>query len=127
MSQRLKSRSFIWPGVLMLVAIVAMFGLALWHLPVPASALQIRPARTGTSLPDGFYVYQSLSQRGIHIKSITPLNDGLVVQLDSSSERKLAEEALQDILPPGFMIQYYEQPTAKAWIHKLDRDRLKFG
>ena len=127
MSQRLKSRSFIWPGMLMLIAIVAMFALALSHLPVPASALQIRPARTGTSLPDGFYVYQSLSQRGIHIKSITPLNDGLVVQLDSSSQRELAEEALQDIFPPGFMIQYCEPPHAKEWLHKLERDSLKFG
>lgn len=127
MSRRFLKRSFIWPVVLMLLATAAMLGLAVSRLPAPASALQIRPARAGVALPDGFYVYQGLSQRGIHIKSITPLNDGLVVQLDSASQRKMAETVLQDILPAGFVIQYCEPPHAKAWVAKLDRDRLKFG
>ena len=127
MNRRLLQRSFIWPVMIMLLAVAAMVGLAVSRLPAPAGALQIRPARAGVALPDGFYVYQGLSQRGIRIKSITPLNDGLVVQLDSAAQRQMAETVLQDILPAGFVVQYFEPPNAKAWVNKLDRDRLKFG
>lgn len=127
MARRWMKRSFFWPALLTLLAVAAILGMAISRLPMPTSALQIRPTRAGVALPDGFYVYQGLSQRGIHIKSITPLNDSLVVQLDSASQRKLAEDVLQDILPPGFMIQYFEPPSTKGWIQKLDRDRLKFG
>lgn len=127
MNLRLAKRSFIWPALFMLLAAASMIGLAVSRLPMPASALQIRPARAGVALPDGFYVYQGFSQRGIHIKSITPLDDGLVIQLDSASQRKIAEAVLQDILPAGFVIQYCEPPHTKPWVAKLDRDRLKFG
>ncbi|WP_037035073.1 EnvZ/OmpR regulon moderator MzrA [Rahnella sp. WP5] len=127
MNRRLLKRSFLWPLLLMLLAAATMIGLAVSRLPAPTSALQIRPARAGAALPDGFYVYQGLSQRGIHIKSITPLNDALVVQLDTASQRKLAETVLQDILPAGFVIQYYEPQHATTWGSKLDRERLKFG
>ncbi|WP_047605632.1 EnvZ/OmpR regulon moderator MzrA [Rahnella aquatilis] len=126
MNRRLLKRSFIWPLLLILVA-VAMIGLTVSRLPAQAGTLQIRPARAGVALPDGFYVYQGLSQHGIHIKSITPLDNALVVQLDTASQRKMAETVLQDILPAGFVIQYYEPPHAKAWIAKSDRDPLRFG
>lgn len=126
MKRRWIKRSFFWSVLLIVIALAAMVGLAVLRLPVPTSALQIRPARVGVSLPDGFFVYQGLSQRGIRIKSITPLNDGLVVELVSPAQRKMAGDVLQDILPPGFTIQYCEPPS-KAWFQKLDRQRLKFG
>ncbi|WP_208951017.1 EnvZ/OmpR regulon moderator MzrA [Rahnella sp. ChDrAdgB13] len=127
MNRLLRKHSFIWPALFILLAVAAMIGLAISRLPAPASALQIRPARSGVALPDGFYVYQSLTERGIHIKSITPLEDGLVVQLDSAAQRKMAQDVLQTILPAGFVIQYCEPPHTKAWLTKLDRDRLKVG
>ncbi|WP_145536950.1 EnvZ/OmpR regulon moderator MzrA [Yersinia kristensenii] len=68
------------------------------------SALKIRPNQQGLSLPDGFYLYQHLDQRGIRIKSITPENDSLVVSLESPEQQKEAIEALQDILPSGYVI-----------------------
>ncbi|EEQ02591.1 hypothetical protein yrohd0001_14910 [Yersinia rohdei ATCC 43380] len=68
------------------------------------SALKIRPNQQGLSLPDGFYLYQHLDQRGIRIKSITPENNSLVVSLESPEQQKEAIEALQNILPTGFVI-----------------------
>lgn len=68
------------------------------------SALKIRPNQQGLSLPDGFYLYQHLDQRGIRIKSITPENDSLVVSLESPEQQQEAIEALQDILPSGYVI-----------------------
>ena len=68
------------------------------------SALKIRPNQQGLSLPDGFSLYQHLDQRGIRIKSITPENDSLVVSLESPEQQKEAIEALQDILPSGYVI-----------------------
>lgn len=127
MNRLFRKHSFIWPALFILLAAAAMIGLAISRLPAPANALQIRPTRSGVALPDGFYVYQTLTERGIHIKSITPLEDGLVVQLDSTAQRKMAEDVLQTILPAGFVIQYCEPPHTKAWLTKLDRDRLKFG
>ncbi|AJJ61736.1 EnvZ/OmpR regulon moderator MzrA [Yersinia aldovae] len=68
------------------------------------SALKIRPNQQGLSLPDGFYLYQHLDQRGIRIKSITPENESLVVSLESPEQQQKAIEALQDILPSGYVI-----------------------
>lgn len=127
MNRRFLKRSLLWPVIIMLLAAAAMIGLAISRIPANGNALQIRPAKAGISLPDGFFVYQGLSQRGIHIKSITPLNDGLVVQLDSSEQRQMAQSVLQDILPPGFLIQNCEPPRTRVWLDKLNRDRLKFG
>lgn len=127
MSRRFLKRSIFWPVLILIMAVAAMLGLALSRMPAQANALQIRPVRAGISLPDGFYVYQNLSQRGIRINSITPFNDGLIVQLDSVEQRKLAENALRDILPKGFLIQYVDPPHSKAWIEKLNRDKLTFG
>lgn len=120
-------RSILWPVGILLLAAAVMIGLAVSRIPATSNALQIRPAKAGVSLPDGFYVYQGLSQRGIHIKSITPLDDSLVVQLDSIQQRQLAQSVLQDILPAGFIIQDCASPNSKAWIGKFNRDRLKFG
>ncbi|WP_421670613.1 EnvZ/OmpR regulon moderator MzrA [Rahnella sp. EDr1-12] len=127
MNRRFLKRSLLWPVIIMMLAAAAMIGLAISRMPANGNALQIRPARTGISLPDGFYVYQSLSQRGIHIKSITPLDDGLVVQLDSAEQLQMAHSALQDILPEGFIIRNCEPSHSRALMEKLNHNRLKLG
>lgn len=100
-----------WQYVLM----IALALLALATLLVPCmvrteSELRIRANQQGLSLPDGFYVYQRLDERGIRIKSITPEGDGLVIRLDSPEQQLLAREALQTILPPGYHIALSESP-----------------
>src|SRR5471032_3152220 len=77
-------RPVLWPlTFLTLLLIAAAAGFTFSRIPQNNITLQIRPARAGLALPDGFFVYQSLNERGIRIKSITPLQDGLIVQLDN--------------------------------------------
>lgn len=97
---------------------IALALLALATLLVPCmvrteSELRIRASQQGLSLPDGFYVYQRLDERGIRIKSITPEGDGLVIRLDSPEQQLLAREALQTILPPGYHIALSESPCRR--------------
>lgn len=121
-------RSIFWPITLLALLLVAtVVGFAYSRMPHSSNALQIRPARAGVSLPDGFYVYESLNQRGIRIQSITPVEDGLVVELDSSEQRILAERALPDILPMGFSVVLCEPPKHHLWMQKITRDQLKLG
>lgn len=124
----LKKRSFLWPTTLLTLVLVAvLIGFAAARMPHNANTLQIRSVRAGISLPDGFYVYQSLNQRGIRIQSITPVEDGLIVKLDSREQRELAEHALQDILPLGFSIQLCDPPQPQRWMQKIAREQLKLG
>lgn len=121
-------RQAVWPTLfLMLLLIAAAAGFTFSRMPQSNITLQIRPARTGLALPDGFFVYQSLNERGIRIKSITPLQDGLIVQLDSREQRQLAERALQDILPVGFSIKLCEPPKSPLWVQKFAGEQLKIG
>lgn len=121
-------RTFLWPITLLTLVLVAIvIGFAVARMPQNTNALQIRPVRAGVALPDGFYVYQSLNQRGIRIQSITPVQDGLIVELDSLEQRELAEHALMDILPLGFSIQRCDPPQSQLWVHKITRDQLKLG
>lgn len=121
-------RPAVWPMLfLMLLLIAAAAGFAFSRMPQSSITLQIRPARAGLALPDGFFVYQSLNERGIRIKSITPLQDGLIVQLDSREQRLLAERALQDILPMGFSIKLCEPSKSPLWVRKFAGEQLKVG
>lgn len=121
-------RMLLWPLSLLMLLVVVAAGIAISRMPQKSSIiLQIRPARAGLTLPDGFFVYQSLNERGIHIKSITPLQDGLIVQLDSIEQRMQAEQALQDILPMGFSIKLCELPKSPLWMQKLGDNPLKIG
>ncbi|SRR5471030_402239 len=121
-------RPVLWPlTFLTLLLIAAAAGFAFSRMPQNAITLQIRPARAGLTLPDGFFVYQSLNERGIRIKSITPLQDGLIVQLDSTEQRQQAERALHDILPMGFSIMLCEPPKSPLWMQKLGGAPLKVG
>ncbi|NIF21379.1 EnvZ/OmpR regulon moderator MzrA [Candidatus Pantoea multigeneris] len=67
------------------------------------SVLQIRVAQAGAPLPDGFFVYQQLTAQGIHIKSITPADDALVIHFDSDAQNQAAQRLLRHLLPQGFV------------------------
>ncbi|AKP33201.1 EnvZ/OmpR regulon moderator MzrA [Yersinia aleksiciae] len=91
----------------LILPVTALLLAALLFTPIilrTESALKIRPNQQGLSVPDGFYLYQHLDQRGIRIKSIIPEKDSLVVNLESPDQQKEAIEVLQDILPSGYVI-----------------------
>ncbi|QUG77287.1 EnvZ/OmpR regulon moderator MzrA [Erwinia sp. E602] len=105
----------------LLLAGMALLGLTL----MPAlfrtdSSLQIRSSRPGSSPPDGFYVYQSLSAQGIRIKSITPEQNALVIKFDSQEQSLAAEKVLRELLPFGFAIDHPEATTTARWLGRLN-------
>lgn len=84
------------------------------------SGLQIRVSRQGNALPDGFYVYQRLNEQGIHIKSITPDRNTLVIRFDSQEQSTAAERVLRQILPEGFDIaQLAPSSAGKDWLSRI--------
>lgn len=112
--------------------VIALALLALATVLVPymvrtESELRIDTLHQGLSLPDGFYVYQRLDERGIRIKSITPEGDSLVIRLDSPEQQLLAREALQTILPPGYIIALSESPAPSHWVRKFARAPFNLG
>lgn len=112
--------------------VIALALLALATVLVPymvrtESELRIHAPHQGLSLPDGFYVYQRLDERGIRIKSITPEGDGLVIRLDSPEQQLLAREALQALLPPGYTIALSESPVPSQWVREFARAPFNLG
>lgn len=94
-----------WQYALMLsLLLLALAAVLAPYILRTENELRIHVVQQGLSLPDGFYVYQRLDERGIRIKSITPEGDGLVIRLDSPEQQLLAREALENILPPGYTI-----------------------
>ncbi len=90
-----------WQYALMLsLLLLALASVLAPYILRTENELRIHVVQQGLSLPDGFYVYQRLDERGIRIKSITPEGDGLVIRLDSPEQQLLAREALENILPP---------------------------
>jgi hypothetical protein len=55
------------------------------------STLAIRPIAQNTSVPDGFSIWHHLDANGIHFKSITPLNDTLLIKFESSAQSAAAK------------------------------------
>ncbi len=88
------------------------------------SEVHIQPLHQGVSLPDGFYVYQRLDERGIRIKSITLEHQDLVIRLDSAEQQHQAKAALQHLLPQGFNIAIQEIPVATYWTRKFSRQQF---
>lgn len=114
----------------LLVTTLALLALAAVFVPQmlrTESELRIHAPHQGLSLPDGFYVYQRLDERGIRIKSITPEGDGLVIRLDSPEQQLLAREALQPLLPPGYTIALSESPAASQWVREFARTPFNLG
>lgn len=113
------------PRIVRLIPIMVLVTLTLLTLAMmPAllrseNALQIRASRQGISLPDGFYVYQTLSAQGIHIKSITPEQNSLVIKFDSLEQSDAAEKVLRKLLPYGFDIARQEGHGAQKWIKRI--------
>ncbi|ANI30213.1 modulator protein [Yersinia entomophaga] len=107
-----------------MLVLVALFTPVILHTE---SALKISPNQQGLSLPDGFYLYQHLDERGIRIKSITPEADSLVVSLESPEQQKEAIEALQAILPKGYVIVLSESTKRHSWLPKFGGDTQKIG
>lgn len=91
------------------------------------TALQIRASRQGIALPDGFYVYQRLNAEGIHIKSITPDKNSLVIKFDSQEESAAAEKVLRQLLPEGFDIAQLEHPASSEWISRISLHKQSIG
>lgn len=117
-----------WQYALMFtLALVALAAVLVPYIVRTESELRIGVAQQGLSLPDGFFVYQHLDERGIRIKSITPEADSLVVRLDSPEQQLLAREALQNILPPGYTIALSETTAPSRWVREFARAPLNLG
>jgi len=91
------------------------------------NTLQISSSQVGQELPDGFYLYQGLNQRGITVQSITRENNMLVVALSSSAQRQQAQNALKQILPVGYQINISTLPQQIEWSDKFSLDNLHLG
>lgn len=116
-----------WRATLLLV--VPLLALALLS-PVLLSkdtTLEITLASERGSLPDGFFIYQRLDERGIRIKSITPAKDSLVILLDSPEQALAAQHALEDLLPSDYYISRGRQFPRWHWLLYLRGESARLG
>ncbi|MEH0873602.1 EnvZ/OmpR regulon moderator MzrA [Pectobacterium cacticida] len=88
--------------------------------------LHIKPY-AGAALPDGFYVYQRLNEKGIEIKSITPEQDSLVVRLVSPEQSIAARDILRLSLPKVSITAQLTTAPTPFWQHKLTQKQSKLG
>ncbi|WP_437888973.1 EnvZ/OmpR regulon moderator MzrA [Phytobacter sp. V91] len=92
------------------------------------STLAIRPIAQNVSVPDGFSIWHHLDANGIHFKSITPLNDTLLIKFDSSSQSAAAKAVLDRTLPQGYIIALQDdEGQASAWLVRLRDSTHRFG
>jgi len=92
------------------------------------STLAIRPIAQNVSVPDGFSIWHHLDANGIHFKSITPLNDTLLIKFDSSSQSAAAKAVLDRTLPQGYIIALQDDDNqASAWLTRLRDSTHRFG
>jgi len=121
-------RMFIYASILLAVLGLFIVGIVVSPPTTPNdNALQISSSQVGQELPDGFYLYQGLNQRGITVQSITRENNMLVVALSSSEQRQQAQNVLKQILPVGYEINVSTLPQQTEWVDKFTRDNLHFG
>lgn len=117
-----------WQYALMLsLLLLALATVLVPYIQRTESELHIHALHQGLSLPDGFYVYQQLDERGIRIKSITPEGNGLVIRLDTPEQQLQAREALKNILPSGYVIALNEPLLSGHWVRKFTRAPLDLG
>ncbi|KHN50374.1 EnvZ/OmpR regulon moderator MzrA [Pectobacterium fontis] len=88
--------------------------------------LHIKPYE-GAVLPDGFYVYQRLNEKGIAIKSITPEQDSLIVRLASPEQSIAAREVLRLSLPKVTVTAQQATNSIPFWQQKLTQKQSKLG
>ncbi len=118
----------LWPVTFLFLLMFTTVGvIALPKMPDSVEAFKISPLQPGEDLPDGFYLYQGLSQKGIQIESITPSKDSLVVKLHLPRQQHLAQETLKTLLPGGYNIQPCASESAHEWASKMSRDPSKIG
>ncbi len=102
------SRQKLFSGYRLLpfVVVVALIILATIRLmpglSVDDPVVRIVVTHKGMSLPDGFFLYQQLTARGITIKSITPDQDSLVIHLENEEQQLAARRILSHILPDAY-------------------------
>nr|WP_113869115.1 EnvZ/OmpR regulon moderator MzrA [Brenneria salicis]NMN92852.1 SecD-like export protein [Brenneria salicis ATCC 15712 = DSM 30166]RBP58294.1 SecD-like export protein [Brenneria salicis ATCC 15712 = DSM 30166] len=89
--------------------------------------LHIKPRYQGAALPDGFYIYQQLNERGIAIKSITPAQDSLVVRLASPEQSVAARDILRLSLPKANITTQQTVTATPFWQQKLTQKQSKLG
>lgn len=105
-----------WRSGLVATASLLALILLLPALMTKETALEITLASERGSLPDGFYIYQRLDERGIRIKSITPARDSLIILLDSPEQAVAAQHALEDLLPDNYQISRSRQYPRWHWL-----------
>ncbi len=92
------------------------------------STLAIRPIAQNVSVPDGFSIWHHLDANGIHFKSITPLNDTLLIKFESSSQSAAAKAVLDRTLPHGYIIALQDDDSqTSAWLVRLRDTTHRFG
>ncbi|MEH2920543.1 EnvZ/OmpR regulon moderator MzrA [Samsonia erythrinae] len=90
------------------------------------TVLHIKPYN-GVTLPDGFYVYQRLNEKGISIKSITPEQDSLIVRLASPEQSLVAKDVLRQSLPQVNITAQQETKPASFSQQRLPQKQSKLG
>ena len=112
-------------GALLLLGVTLWFGTAFKQ---SESTLAIRPASSNVSLPDGFSVWHHLDANGIHFKSITPQNNGLVIKFESSDQSARAKAVLDRSLPQGYIIALQEEDSLTiGWLSRLRNSTHRLG
>ncbi|WP_038469750.1 EnvZ/OmpR regulon moderator MzrA [Candidatus Sodalis pierantonius] len=91
------------------------------------NTLQITVARERGSLPDGFFLYQLLEDRGIRVKSITPAKDSMIIHLDTPEQAQAAQLVLQSHLPEGYAILKSRRYSAWQWLYRPAADEERLG
>lgn len=113
---------------IMLLAALPLIALMLvHHRPADEAMVHIQPLYQGAALPDGFYIYQRLNERGIAIKSITPANDSLVVRLASPAQSVEARDILRVSLPKANITTQQTLAPTPFWQQKLTQKQSKLG
>lgn len=106
----------------LLFGAIALASLAVWSgIPSKDTTIEIRVARQGNSLPDGFYVWHHLDAHGIRFKSITPQNNNLLITFASSAQSDAAKEVLHRALPGGYVIDQQDSNSRNplTWLSLL--------
>jgi hypothetical protein len=115
----------------MSVAAMALFSVLFFGwvtLQNRESTLAIRPIAQNTSVPDGFSIWHHLDANGIHFKSITPLNDTLLIKFESSAQSAAAKEVLDRTLPHGYIVALQDDESqTSAWLTRLRDTTHRFG
>ncbi|GAA0496480.1 hypothetical protein GCM10009414_02130 [Tatumella terrea] len=101
--QTLFSRYRLLPFIVIVALIILATIRLMPGMVVSDPVVRIMVTHKGMSLPDGFFLYQQLTARGITIKSITPGPDSLVIHLENEEQQLAARRILSHILSAGYI------------------------